>query len=122
MMEIFKSFTFDAAHQLAKNVPDGHRYGGVHGHSFVAEVYVRGTPDPDTGWIMDLADVEAAIAPVRDLLDHGYLNDVEGLALPTLENIAGWLWQRLAEPLPGLSRIVIRRGSCNEGCVYTGPD
>ena len=50
MIEIFKEFTFDAAHQLAANVPPGHIYGGLHGHSFKVEVHVRGTPDQKTGW------------------------------------------------------------------------
>lgn len=121
MAEIFKSFTFDAAHQLACNVPDGHRYSGVHGHSFAVEVYVAGAANPTTGWILDFADVETAIAPLRQTLDHSYLNEIEGLEVPTLENIAAWLWARLEGPLPGLCRIVIRRGSCNEGCIYTGP-
>jgi len=121
MTEIFKIFTFDAAHQLACNVPEGHRYSGVHGHSFLVEVYVRGTPDPKTGWIMDLADLDAAIQPVRQVLDHSYLNEIEGLELPTLENIAAWIWTKLSDPLPGLCRVIIRRGSCNEGCIYTGP-
>ncbi len=122
MTEIFKGFTFDAAHQLACNVPEGHLYSGVHGHSFAVEVFVRGVPDPKTGWIMDLAGIDAAIAPVRAILDHGYLNEIEGLEVPTLETIAAWLWRKLESALPGLCRIIVRRGSCNEGCVYTGPD
>ena len=122
MTEIFKSFSFDAAHQLACNVPEGHRYSGVHGHSFAVEVFVKGVPDPETGWVMDLGDVDAAIQPLREQLDHSYLNKIVGLEVPTIENIAGWLWERLKGPLPGLCRIIIRRGSCNEGCIYTGPD
>ncbi|MCW9040055.1 MAG: 6-carboxytetrahydropterin synthase, partial [Rhodospirillales bacterium] len=32
-MEIYKKFTFEAAHFLP-NVPDGHKCGRLHGHSF----------------------------------------------------------------------------------------
>ncbi len=120
-MEIFKSFGFEAAHQLGRNVPDGHRYGRVHGHSFQAEVYVSGTPAPETGWIIDFAALSAAIAPLREQLDHNYLNDIPGLENPTLETITAWIWDRLAPDVAGLSRIVLRRGACGEGCSYSGP-
>jgi len=38
-----------------------------------------------------------------------------------LERIALWLWNRLANKVPGLSQIEIHRDSCREGCVYNGP-
>lgn len=120
-MEIFKRFTFDAAHQLASNVPPGHPYAGLHGHSFEVEVYVTGEPDPVKGWVVDFAALDAALAPLKNTLDHSYLNEVPGLEVPTLENIAIWLWQRLKPDFPGLSRIMIRRGSYGEGCIYAGP-
>src|SRR3546814_15369682 len=85
MMEIFKRFTFDAAHQLASNVPAGHRYAGLHGHSFEVEVHVGGVPDPEKGWIVDFAALEAALKPLQDVLDPGYLNEIPGLEVPTLE-------------------------------------
>jgi 6-pyruvoyltetrahydropterin/6-carboxytetrahydropterin synthase len=120
-MDIFKSFTFEAAHHLAPNVAPDHRYARLHGHSFSAEVYLSGEPDPTTGWIVDFAEIDTAIAALKGELDHGYLNDLEGLDHPTLENIATWVWDRLAPQFPALSKIVIRRGSCGEGCIYTGP-
>ncbi len=120
-MEIFKRFTFDAAHQLACNVPEGHRYAGVHGHSFEVEVYVRGEPDPATGWIIDFDRLDAALKPIRDTLDHSYLNDIPGLSVPTLERVTVWIWDRLKGDFPGLCKVVIRRGSYGEGCVYSGP-
>lgn len=119
--DIFKRFTFDAAHQLACNVTAGHRYAGLHGHSFEVEVHLRGAVDPAKGWVMDFADLDAVITPLRAELDHGYLNEIPGLEVPTLENIARWLWARLAPKVPTLNRIVIRRGSFGEGCIYGGP-
>lgn len=120
MIEIFKEFTFEAAHQLRANVAPGHAYGTIHGHSFKAEVYLRGAPDPTTGWICDLANVEAKLAPIRETLDHAFLNDVNGLGLPTLENIARYIWDRAEPDLPSLHRVTVRRGSCGEGCTYFG--
>ena len=40
-VEVFKSFTIEAAHQLP-NVPDNHPCARVHGHSFVIELWVTG--------------------------------------------------------------------------------
>ncbi|WP_274943811.1 6-pyruvoyl trahydropterin synthase family protein [Govanella unica] len=121
MMEIFKRFTFDAAHQLACNVPAGHRYAGLHGHSFEVEVFVGGEPDPAKGWVVDFAALEAALKPLQETLDHGYLNEIPGLEVPTLEHIAIWIWDRLKPQFPGLARVVVKRGSFGEGCVYSGP-
>ncbi len=45
---------------------------------------------------MDFADIKAAFKPVLDRLDHYYLNDIEGLENPTSENLARWIWDRLA--------------------------
>jgi 6-pyruvoyltetrahydropterin/6-carboxytetrahydropterin synthase len=118
-MEIFKEFTFEAAHQLP-NVPPGHKCARLHGHSFVAQVYVRGPLGETTGWVMDFADIKAAVGPLIDRLDHYFLNDVEGLENPTSENIARWFWDRLRPALPGLAKIVVRE-TCTSGCVYTGP-
>jgi len=119
-MEIFKSFTFEAAHHLAANVVPEHKYARLHGHSFSAEVYLEGDLDPKKGWIVDFAMLDNAIAALKLELDHGYLNDLEGLGHPTLENVAMWMWSRLEVDFPNLSKISIRRGACGEGCIYEG--
>ena len=120
MIELFKEFTFEAAHQLGANVEPDHPYANIHGHSFLVQVFVRGEPDPETGWIMDLAQIDEVLAPIKNKLDHRYLNKVEGLEVPTMENITRWIWDHAAPELPGIHRVVIRRGSCGEGCAYIG--
>ncbi len=120
--EITKSFTFDAAHQLSANVAPGHRYGTVHGHSFEAELAFAGEPDPATGWIRDFEEINAVVAGLRATLDHSYLNDVPGLERPTLERLCQWLWDHVKPQMPELVKVSVRRGSCREGCSYTGPD
>ncbi|MEO6700970.1 MAG: 6-carboxytetrahydropterin synthase QueD [Jatrophihabitantaceae bacterium] len=118
-MELFRSFTFEAAHRLP-NVPDGHKCARLHGHSFQVELHVQGPVDPVTGWVMDFAEVKQAFAPLYDQLDHNYLNDIEGLTNPTSEVLARWIWQRLAGMLP-LSAVTIRE-TCTSGCTYRGED
>ncbi|HET6632064.1 MAG TPA: 6-carboxytetrahydropterin synthase QueD [Rhodanobacteraceae bacterium] len=119
-MEIFKAFTLEAAHRLP-NVPAGHKCARLHGHSFRIEVHVRGEPQPETGWVLDFAEIKAAFQPLHEQLDHHYLNDIEGLANPTSEQLAIWLWQRLQPALPQLCRVVVHE-TCSAGCAYEGPD
>ncbi len=119
-MDIYKAFTFEAAHRLP-NLPADHKCSRLHGHSFRAEIYVSGGIDPELGWVMDFAGVKAAYKPIREMLDHHYLNDIEGLENPTSEVIARWIWRKLKPRLPQLSKVTIRE-TCTAGCEYTGED
>ncbi len=109
---------FEAAHRLP-NVPDGHKCGRLHGHSFKGTIYVKGNVDKDSGWIMDFADITKAFKPIYERLDHYYLNDIEGLENPTSEVLARWIWLELKPSLPGLSRVEINE-TCSSGCIYDG--
>jgi 6-pyruvoyltetrahydropterin/6-carboxytetrahydropterin synthase len=117
-MEIFREFTFEAAHRLP-NVPDGHKCARLHGHSFSVTVHLSGALDPRLGWVMDFADVKEAFRPLHDALDHRYLNEIDGLENPTSEVLARWIWRRLAPRLPALSAVTVRE-TCTSGCVYRG--
>jgi 6-pyruvoyltetrahydropterin/6-carboxytetrahydropterin synthase len=117
-MEIFKEFTFEAAHRLP-NVPEGHKCARLHGHSYRVQVHVAGDQDPHVGWVIDFADIAEAFEPIRERLDHYYLNEIEGLENPTSENLARWIWIRLKPALPQLSQILVRE-TCTSGCIYRG--
>jgi len=119
-MDVFKEFAFEAAHRLP-NVPPGHKCGRLHGHSFRAEVHVRGDVGHDTGWVVDFADIKRAFEPLYDQLDHNFLNEIEGLSNPTSENLARWIWRHLQPTLPGLAKVVVRE-TCTSGCIYQGED
>jgi 6-pyruvoyltetrahydropterin/6-carboxytetrahydropterin synthase len=117
-MEIYKSFTIEAAHRLP-HLPEDHKCSRLHGHSFTIEVHVSGDVDAVTGWVMDFADISVAFKPLYECLDHHYLNDIKGLENPTSENLAKWVWQELHPRLPLLTSIVVKE-TCTAGCVYTG--
>jgi 6-pyruvoyltetrahydropterin/6-carboxytetrahydropterin synthase len=119
MWELTKSFRFEAAHALAGTTL-GTASEEIHGHSFRAEVSVRGTPDPATGMVLDLGLLERSMAEVRSLLDHKLLNKVEALGMPTLENLARFIWQRI-EGAGRITRVSVHRDSCGESCTYYGP-
>jgi len=119
-VELSYRFGFDAAHQFA-HFPPGHPNHGVHGHSFQAEIALRGEPDRGTGFIVDFAELEKACGAVRAELDHRMLNKIAGLEAPSLENLCLWIWKRLAPRFPGLSRVTVRRDSAGQSCTYEGP-
>jgi 6-pyruvoyltetrahydropterin/6-carboxytetrahydropterin synthase len=114
MQETFVEFTFEAAHQVPP-------YSGLHGHSFTVVVYLTGERDPIFGWSHNLYEVEVVLQATRNRLNERYLNEIEGLEIPSLENIAAWIWRQLDQALPGLDRVVVRRGisGASEGCTYS---
>ena len=114
-----KDFRFEAAHRLPA-VPQGHKCARLHGHSFKIEVQVEGEVDPQSGWLIDYAQIAKAFEPIRAQLDHYYLNEIKGLENPTSENLAGWIWERIAPELPLLKRIVVHE-TCTARCIYEGP-
>ncbi|MCY1004120.1 6-carboxytetrahydropterin synthase QueD [Nannocystis pusilla] len=119
-MEIYRVYHFEAAHRLPA-VPPGHKCARLHGHSYAIDVRVRGPVGADTGWIMDLGDLDVAWEPLHRLLDHHYLNEVEGLENPTSELLARWIWRRLKPSLPLLCEVGVRE-TCTCGCIYRGED
>lgn len=86
-MEVFRNFTFDAAHRL-ENLPEGHKCARVHGHTYRLTVYAEGPLDPRIGWIVDFAQINGVTKEVIAPLDHHLLNDVPGSKQPTTEHIA----------------------------------
>ncbi len=119
MWELTKSFGFEAAHALTGTTL-GAASEEIHGHSFRAEIVIRGVPHPDTGMVVDLGLLERNMATLRATLDHKFLNRIEGLERPTLENLARFIWERV-ETNGQLVRVTVRRDSCNEACSYFGP-
>lgn len=119
-MEIFKRFKIEAAHRLP-NVPPGHKCERLHGHSYRVVIHVSGPVGTQSGWVIDFADIEKAFLPIFELLDHRYLNDIDGLSNPTSENIARWIWEKLEPSLPNLNKVVVHE-TRTSGCVYQGLD
>lgn len=114
-LEITQQFTFDAAHHLDAGAGENRR---MHGHSFYVEVTLGGEPDLKTGFLRDFAEIKAALESVRELLDHRLLNEVEGLGMPTLENLARFIYARAKARLPEVTRVKIARPSYGQSCSY----
>ncbi|AXV05054.1 GTP cyclohydrolase I type 2 [Euzebya pacifica] len=87
---IAKRFTFDSAHMLP-NVPEGHKCGRVHGHTYQVKIFLRGPVDEHAAWIVDFGDLKARWKPIEERLDHHMLNELPGLENPTAERLAAWI-------------------------------
>jgi 6-pyruvoyltetrahydropterin/6-carboxytetrahydropterin synthase len=120
LVELSYGFGFDAAHRFDA-FPEGHPNRRMHGHSFQVEVAVRGTPDPRTGFVVEFTQLETACGVLRDMLDHQVLNEIQGLEQPSLERLSIWIWEQLAEKIPSLARVTVRRDSRGQSCTYRGP-
>ncbi len=116
--EIYREMTFEAAHRLP-HVPEGHKCGRLHGHSYRVRVWVQGQIDPKLGWFMDLGELRDRLEPIRLTLDHHYLNEIEGLENPTSEHLARFIWERAEPLLPGLCRVEVME-TCTSGVRYEG--
>lgn len=98
-----------------------------HGHNYVLEVTVAGTPDPETGYVLDLGQLKEILnTAVADKCDHRNLNtDVEFLrgVIPTTENLVIAFWDELAPHIPAgrLYRIRLYETPRNFA-EYFGPD
>jgi 6-pyruvoyltetrahydropterin/6-carboxytetrahydropterin synthase len=119
IFEIGHSFGFDATHRFTR-LPRGHKYRGLHGHSFRVEVALRGPARPPHGFVTDMARLEAACKRIHGRLDHALLNQIAGLDNPSLENLCLWIWRALKPRFPSLSRVTMRRDSLGQSCTYLG--
>ncbi|MCB1182164.1 6-carboxytetrahydropterin synthase QueD [bacterium] len=103
---ITKSFRFDAAHHLP-HVPEGHKCGRLHGHTYTVKLGLEGPLDERMGWVQDYGDVSAAFRPVLEMFDHYDLNAIPGLENSTAEIMARWIYERLKPDLPLLVDVTV---------------
>jgi 6-pyruvoyltetrahydropterin/6-carboxytetrahydropterin synthase len=89
-----------------------------HGHNYTLEVTVAGEVNPDTGMVLNITDLKKLLeSEVLEVMDHKFLNkEVAAFAsrIPTTENIAIEIWNRLAPKLTF--------GKLHRIRVYESPD
>ena len=113
--EISQRFFFDAAHTLRRQI-DAASSRRIHGHTYSAEVFLRGSPDAATGMVVDLGVVRLAIERLRPQLDHHLLDEVPGLGPATLENLCSFIWRALQSDLPSLVQVRVWREGIGDAC------
>jgi 6-pyruvoyltetrahydropterin/6-carboxytetrahydropterin synthase len=126
LMTLTRVYEFAASHRLHApalsdeenlalfgkcNNPNGH------GHNYVLEVTVAGEPDPTTGMMADLGDIDAAVKrEVVDRYDHRNLNEdiPEFQGRPTTsEVVAQEIFSRLKSAMPNLYRVRLHETARN---------
>lgn len=136
MVRATRRVHFSAAHRLSRAEWSAERNAAVfgdcsnphwHGHNYELDVTVEGPVDPETGFVMDLKRLKELVEErvIADV-DHKNLNLevpwLEGI-LPSTENLAVAIWERLEERLPPGVRLasVLLRETPRHWLEYTGP-
>lgn len=114
--ELSQKFYFEAAHTLQRTI-DAEGSRRIHGHTYHAEATVLGSADPITGMVVDLGYFREAIDRVRSLLDHRFLDEVQGLGPATLENLCEFVFMELSKSLSNLIAISIERPASGDKCT-----
>jgi 6-pyruvoyltetrahydropterin/6-carboxytetrahydropterin synthase len=133
---ITRQVHFNSAHRLHNPSKSARwnleKYGpcmnpGWHGHNYVLEVTLRGQPDPDTGYVMDLGELKRILhVAVVDKCDHRNLNEqvdfMRGIN-PSTENLVIAFWNQI-EPLitSGKLHAVRLYETPRNFAEYFGPD
>lgn len=112
-VQVTRQVHFNAAHRLhhpGKSLAWNQRQYGLctnphwHGHNYVLEVTVRGRPDPETGYVIDLGELKRILQrAVVEPCDHRNLNtEVPFLrgTIPSTENLVIAFWREIAPLLP----------------------
>lgn len=128
MVYVTRKATFSAAHRLFNpsftdehnnDVFDKCNNPAGHGHNYVLEVTVKGSPGAETGYVIDLKQLKTIMDDrIVNLVDHKHLNyDVPFLRglNPTVENLCVAFWQQLQGHLPSgtLHRIRVWESEAN---------
>jgi 6-pyruvoyltetrahydropterin/6-carboxytetrahydropterin synthase len=126
-------YHFSAAHCLANPAlsaaDNAALYGPcarLHGHNYYLEVTVRGVPDADTGFAVDLAALDRTVTrTLLEQVDHHRLEEAPGLAgvITTGEGLARAFWRTLQAALPaGQLRGVVVQETAKNRFEYCGEE
>ncbi len=112
MVYVTRKTHFNASHRLHNHEKSDEwnrktfgkcNYPNWHGHNYVLEVTVRGIPDPDTGYVIDLGILKEIMKRrIVDKCDHRNLNlDVDFLKgiIPSTENLVKQFYHELLDEI-----------------------
>jgi len=102
MYQVMIEERFSAAHQLrdSNGKPES-----LHGHNWKVQAAVVAKAVDEVGLVLDFRKLKTALQKVLLPFEHAYLNEVEPFTgqNPSSENIARWIYDRLAEEIPDRS-------------------
>lgn len=119
ILKLTQTFIFEAAHTLKGRYIDVHakmQSENIHGHTYTASISVKGEPNQD-GMVKDFGHFKWAIDAIKLQLDHKFLDNVEGLGIPTMENLCLYIAKEL-KSIEGLCEVTVERKSTGDKCTY----
>ena len=120
IFELSQKFYFEAAHTLNRSY-ESEGSKKIHGHTYHAEITITGTPEIDSGMILDIAILKQEIERIRSILDHSFLDEIKNLGPATLENLCEFIRLEIQKTLPNLSKIIVERKASGDKCtLYFG--
>jgi len=117
LMKLTQKFYFEAAHTLKGryvNVYDRINSETIHGHTYHASISVEGKPD-ENGIVKDFNAMGLMVDYIKSHLDHKFLDEVEGLGRPTMENLCLFIAQKAK--LKGLCEVTVERKASGDKCT-----
>lgn len=114
-VELIRTYRFSAAHRYYRPEWSAEentlRFGKCalapgHGHNYRLTLRLRGIPDPETGFVIDLGLLDRIVGSrVLEPLDHHHINEAiaefgSGRQIPSSENLAIWVAARLSSHMP----------------------
>lgn len=118
-MKLTQTFIFEAAHTLQARYVDVHakmQSENIHGHTYTASISVKGEPN-ENGMVKDFGHFKWVIEPLKLRLDHKFLDNVEGLGAPTMENLCLYIAD-FCKDLKGLCEVTVERSATGDKCTY----
>lgn len=119
-MKLTQSFVFEAAHTLKNryiNVHDKLNSENIHGHTYHASISYEGEVKED-GMVKDFGHIKWAVDLIIKELDHKFLDNVEGLGRPTMENLCLYIAKRLQTSHSNLCEVTVERKATGDKCTY----
>jgi len=118
ILKLTQTFIFEAAHTLKGRYVDVSakmKSENIHGHTYHASISVRGEPN-ENGMVKDFGHFKWAIEPLKSQLDHKFLDNIEELGIPTMENLCLYIANFL-KSVDGLCEVTVERKSSGDKCT-----
>lgn len=101
IVQITKSFVFDACHYLPYH---DRKCKFLHGHTYHMDITVKNRVLQETGMVMDFGVLKKIVEEkIIEPFDHGFLNQY--IEYPTCEIMINWIWKELSKDIKGLYKI-----------------
>ncbi|MFQ5715976.1 MAG: 6-pyruvoyl tetrahydropterin synthase family protein [Nitrospinales bacterium] len=112
MYEVTVKTTFSAAHQLRGY--DG-KYENLHGHNWIAIATVQASELDSMGVGIDFVALKKRVGEILSQVDYKNINEVPPFDTmnPSAENIARWVFKKLAEEV-GSDTVQVKRVEIKE--------